>query len=234
MPSDKGGEFCAVEQGAYVHLGRSHLADTTIYQPVPRMTAKTIEGKLNKQWKAVCKARSIPVRCERSFVATNTRLASFHHLIKTHKPGPELKIRPIVANRDGPTEKIAWLLRRILSPLLEDVSSHIPSSDSLMATIDSTPVETLRRYRYQCSLDVVALYTSVPVEEALIAVQTKLLLNGGIVPSPLQIEDVVELLRTTFSLTYFHHEERVYRQIAGLPMGSAVSGIVAIIFMDTI
>ena len=121
-----------------------------------------------------------------------------------------------------------------MAPPQDTVSSHIPSSDSLMAAINSTPAETLRRYRYQCSLDVVALYTSVPVEEALTAIQTKLLLNVNIVPSPLQIEDVIQLLRTTFGLTYFHHEDKVYRQITGLPMGSAISGIVAILFMDTI
>ena len=80
----------------------------------------------------------------------------------------------------------------------------------------------------------VALYTSVPVGEALAAVRTKLLQNESVVPSPLQVEDVIRLLRITFGLTYFHHEDKVYRQIMGLPMGSAVSGIVAILFMDTI
>ena len=55
MPSDKGGEFCAVERDVYMQLGRSHLADTATYQTVPRMTAKTIESKLNKEWKRTYK-----------------------------------------------------------------------------------------------------------------------------------------------------------------------------------
>ena len=38
-------------------------------------------------------------------MTTNTRRqAIFHHLIKTHKPGPQLRIRPIVANKGSPTE----------------------------------------------------------------------------------------------------------------------------------
>ena len=45
---------------------------------------------------------------------------------------------------------------------------------------------------------------------------------------------MIKLLNTVFSLTYFHYKGQVYRQIAGLPMGCAVSGIVAIIFMEAI
>jgi len=198
------------------------------------MTAKTIENKLNKEWKDICRDRNVPKRCERSFVATSTSLASFHYLIKTHKAGPLLKIRPIVANKGSPTEKIAWLLSRTLSPLLKDVSSHVPSSDSLMEAISNVTPETLSRHRHQCSLDVVALYTSVPVVEALEAVRAKLSVNANLVPHPLQIEDLIRLLSASFKLTYFHHEGKIYRQIAGLPMGSAVSGIVAILFMDSI
>ena len=40
MPSDKGGEFCAVEHDAYMHLARSHLADTT---------QQTVEGHLSSE-----------------------------------------------------------------------------------------------------------------------------------------------------------------------------------------
>ena len=234
MPSDKGGEFCAIEVDAYNELGRCHLADTATYKRVPRMTAKTVEGKINKEWKAVCNERGVPVRSERSFVASNTRLATFHHLLKTHKPGPQLKIRPIVASRGSPTERISWLLSRILGPLLGSVPSHIPNSDSLMTAVTSTTPQVLSQHRYQCSLDVVALYTSIPVGDALAAVLDKLLQGARVIPSPLQVEDVIRLLRAVFGLTYFHHEDRVYQQISGLPMGSAVSGIVAILFMEKI
>ena len=50
----------------------------------------------------------------------------------------------------------------------------------------------------------------------------------------LQAEDVIRLLSAVFGLTYFHFEGQVYRQITGLPMGCAVSGIAAIIFMEAI
>ena len=110
MPSDKGGEFGAMNKEEYAELGRSHLSDTEVYEPVPRITAKTIEGRINKEWRAISRTRGVPLHCEKSFISNNTRLATFHHLVKTHKPGPRLKIRPIVASRGGPTERILWLL----------------------------------------------------------------------------------------------------------------------------
>ena len=233
MPSDKGGEFCAVGLETYKSLGQAHLADTTTYQTVPRMTAKTIETKINRTWKDICRERSIPPRSERSFVAGRTRLATFHHVIKTHKQGEDLKIRPIVASRGSPTEKITWLLSTILSPLLKEVPTHMPDSDHLMEAITSTAPQVRSQHRHQCSLDVESLYTSIPVSEALSAVQDKLR-DGRAIPTPLRTEDVIQLMKTVFELTYFHFEGKVYRQIAGLPMGCAVSGIVAILFMETI
>ena len=69
-----------------------------------------------------------------------------------------------------------------------------------------------------------------PIDEALHAVRAKL--RSGVVPAPLQPEDVILLLKTVFSLTYFHHGHQVYQQIAGLPMGCSVSGLVAIVFIE--
>ena len=196
------------------------------------MTAKTVEKKINDTWKSVCRERSISTRHERSFVSSSTRLATFRHTIKTHKAGPQLKIRPIVTCRGSPTEKISWLLKTILSPLLSDVPTHLRDSDHLMTAIVSTTTQARSENQHQCSLDVEALYTSVPVSDALHAVRNKL--QGRPLPYPMQAEDVIRLLDAVFGLVYFHYEGQVYRQVAGLPMGCAVSGIAAIIFLETI
>ena len=233
MPSDKGGEFCAIGLDVYKELGLTHLADTSIYQPISRITAKTIEAKINKAWKTICRERNINWRIERSFVTNNSSLATFHHLIKTHKPGSQLKIRPIVASRGSPTEKINWLLTNILGPLLKRVPTHLPDSELLISAISSASPQTLSAYQHQCSLDVEALYTSIPIDEAMITVRNKLD-SEQITPCPLQTEDVLALLRSVVSLTYFHFEGSIYRQVSGLPMGCAVSGIVAILFMERI
>ena len=44
--------------------------------------------------------------------------------------------------------------------------------------------------------------------------------------------DVAELLNVTLNNMYFTFEDRIFRQTEGLPMGSSISGILAILFMD--
>ncbi|XP_066026295.1 telomerase reverse transcriptase-like [Pocillopora verrucosa] len=74
---------------------------------------------------------------------------------------------------------------------------------------------------YPCSLDVVSLYTSIPIQEAIDNTVDR------IEHSMLHLSrlDVAELLNFTF-------EDRIFRQTEGLPMGSSISGILAILFMD--
>ena len=103
-----------------------------------------------------------------------------------------------------------------------------------MTVLAGASPQMLREHQHQCSLDVEALYTSIPVTEALGVVRRKLLSNIAAVPNPLHPDDLIFLLKLVFEQTYFHFAGKVYRQIAGLPMGCAVSGIVAILFMEEI
>ena len=233
MPSDKDGEFCAMNKEEYTQLGRSYLSDAEVYEVVQRMTAKTVEGKINSQWRKIARARGVLWRCEKSSITNKTRLATFHHLVKTQKPGPQLGIRAIVANRGGPTERVSWLLSTLLSPLLSTVPTHMPDSGHLMTAVAGTSPAILQQHRFQVSLNVVSLYTSVPIEDALIVVRDKLLQEAA-TPSPLQTVDLVTLLKTTLNLTYFTYAGRIYKQKTSLPMGCSVSGMVAILFLERI
>ena len=85
-----------------------------------------------------------------------------------------------------------------------------------------------RQLSYPFSLDVAALYTSVPVNEAInIAIDHFPSTNG-----PLTKEDIKDLLTVLPHSTYFYINTQVFLQIEGLPMGSSLSGILAILFMD--
>lgn len=68
--------------------------------------------------------------------------------------GSDLRIRPIVASRGTPTEKITWLVTRIFSPFLRRIPTHMPDSDSFITALTTTAPQTLRTHRHQCSLDV--------------------------------------------------------------------------------
>ena len=153
---------------------------------------------------------------------------NIYHLIKTHKLAQGLKIRPIVSNFNGPTTQLSWLLACLLTPLLKRVPAHLENSLQLINHILQTNHSTNQQLSYPFSLDVVALYTSVPVNEAIdVAVSYFPSTNR-----PLTKDNIRDLLTVLLCNTYFHFNTQIFQQTEGLPMGSSLSGILAILFID--
>lgn len=167
LPSDKGSEFCILDIQTYTEAALNHLNDSTTYKRVPRMSAKTIEKKVNAVWKDICMTNLIPRHIEKSFISSNTDLPRFYHLIKTHKQAETLKIRPIVSNVHGPTKRISWFMAHLLQPLLANIPAHLESSLQLIQRIQTNNSDANWEFPYPFSLDVVALYTSIPINEAI-------------------------------------------------------------------
>ena len=237
LPSDKGGEFCVVKTSDYNTAGTSHLSDAATYKLIPHLAPTTVEKKINDTWKRISLQRNIPKYITRSYVTTNSQHPKFYHLIKTHKPGEELKIRPIVSNCNGPTKKLSWLLTKLLSPLLSNVPAHLENSKSLMDCItnlcnssSTTGGQTL----IPCSFDVVSLYTSIPIQDAIRNVKDKLEQYHITTLTVFHHDDICSLLQTILTNTFFTFGDKIFQQVCGLPMGSSVSGILAILFLDTL
>jgi len=233
LPSDKGSEFCVIETSKYDEAAINHLDNRTIYTPVRTMTAKSIEIKINQTWRRISEQSKISTHIVKSFVSTNTDLPNFYHLIKTHKDGPTTQIRPIVSNRRGPSQKLSWLLSRILRPLLDSLPFNLENSLQLLNDIKDMPNSKKNEFKYPFSLDVKSLYTSVPPKDAIqIAkekfeeeMKNKLPFNG---------QQISEILTVILDNTYFRFKEKIFKQTTGLPIGNSVSAILAVLYMDRI
>jgi hypothetical protein len=142
-------------------------------------------------------------------------------------------VMPIVSNMNGPTVKISWLLSKILTALLKEVPAHLESSITLMERLRSLNSNEFTEFPYPFSLDVVSLYTSIPVADAINAL-TETLARRNFHYGPLMVEDIKDLVRVVLTNTYFHFFDKIYLQRNGLPMGSNVSPILAIVFMDSL
>ena len=133
-----------------------------------------------------------------------------------------------MSNSNGPTTRLSWLLARILKPQLKNIPAHLENSMQLIDQIQKADHKTNQELPYPYSLDVVALYTSVPAYEAIdVAVDSLPTFSG-----PLNKGDIKELLTVLLRNTYFHFGTRIFLQIEGLPMGSSLSGMLAILFMN--
>ena len=231
LPSDKGTEFCAIEANKYKEAGMNHLADSTTYQRINKIQATTIERKVNSIWTKIAKRKNFQRHTITNLTARNSTIPRFYHLIKTHKTGPEIKIRPIVSNINGPTKKLAWLMTTLLTPMLTHVPAHLENSYELIQKLKSLPDNSKSTYTYPFSLDVVSLYTSIPPVEAIQATEEHLK-KHQINTYGLSNEDIKEILLTITNNTYLQFENSIFRQISGLPMGGSTSGILAILYMN--
>jgi hypothetical protein len=233
LPSDKGGEFCVIEKDRYTQLALAHLQDTTTYKPIPHIVPSTIEKRVNNVWNDICHSNEIPKHIRRSYTTSNSRMPIFYCLIKTHKRGLDVKIRPIVSNSNGPTFKLAWLLSRILKPLLSYVPAHLENSFQLIERIQRRNQSQKEQYKYPFSLDVVSLYTSIPPAQAVMNLEQMMFRHEYQYP-PFSHSDISDILHVTLNNTYFRFANHIFQQTSGLAMGSSVSAILSILFMNSI
>jgi hypothetical protein len=66
----------------------------------------------------------------------------------------------------------------------------------------------------------VSLFTSVPVEEVLLVIRNRLSMDPSFTEhSPLQVEDIKELLNICLKTTYFQFEDKFYQHKEGMAVG---------------
>jgi len=175
LPSDKGTEFVAIKKTDYNSLCNDILSDASIYRKIARTCAFDVEEKINKSWVNMAKRREIEKRAKLSFLSRGTSFAKLYVLIKTHKENILKNGRPIIANVNSPTSKLAWLMKSLLTPLLDSVNQHLSNTYSLLKTLEGLTKEQITKTPFPVSLDVSSMYTNIPVPEEICAVKRRII-----------------------------------------------------------
>jgi hypothetical protein len=233
LPSDKGGEFCVCEVSTYRTAVLNPLSDSSTYRRLSFLDVSRVEGRINGVWKGVCKNRNINWSISIMYSTTASRISTFKGLVKTHKGLEDLKVRPVVNTVGSPVHKLSWLLHRVLR---NSVSRPIFSMSDSRTIIQDLVVKRTNinlDYNYPFSLDVSAMYTSIPARKSVDNFCQKLIDTDftycGLVPS-----DIRALLLVVLENSYFSFEGLFYKQISGLPIGNVISGLLADHYMSSI
>ena len=84
-----------------------------------------------------------------------------------------------------------------------------------------------------CCYDVVSLFTNIPINETLDIIKKQLEVDTKLkLPTNLNVDNVMELLKFIVTTTYFSFRDTIYQQKFGTAMGSPVSPVVANLFME--
>ena len=147
------------------------------YQNQINSKCRDIESACNKLWREICgKHENYDSRFEDLHVSSYSVLPTMYTLVKTHKfPAntdysevdiEDIKVRPIVSCCGSLTEKLAWLVTDIISPLLKEVPSHLYNIITHLDILAKLPKDELKDLQL-FTADVSALYTNLNVAECI-------------------------------------------------------------------
>jgi len=223
--ADKGNITVALDKIEYFNKIEEMLSDTDTYEkinkdPTKKLTNQTRE--LLTRWK------------NKEFITDNTynriyisdgNLPRAYGLPKIHKPG--LTFRIIVSSVDGPLYSLGNYLHGIISKNISKPHSHILNSHQLVEKLNGTTIE--KGYDL-ISLDVVSLFTNVPVNMAIDSVSNRWCNISKSTKIPKN--EFIAALQLILESTYFVFNNIVYKQKFGTPMGSPLSPIIAEIVLQ--
>ena len=129
----------------------------------------------------------------------------------------------------SPTYQVSRYLADLLKPLCSDSNNTVKNSREFTEFIRT---QTVQPDEEIVSLDVVSLFTSIPVDLALEVIDHRLESNPSWQENTNLIKDqVVELTRYILKNSYFSFEGTMYHQTFGCAMGSPVSAVIAELVM---
>ena len=135
---------------------------------------------------------------------TAENVPKFYGLPKIHKK--DAPLRPIVSSIGSVMYNTAKFLAKILRPLVGHNGHHIINSEDFtnkIADLEVSPGQTLVSY------DVSALFTSIPINEAIPVVMAKLEDDLGLPDRcPLDVPQLTTLLEMCLSSTYFTYRNK--------------------------
>ena len=225
--ADKGGGIVILNKTDYVDKMNSLLTDDNTYRKVSKGTAQRKADVFNKVVRALLRDGEDGKQLLH-LLQQQPRTPSMRGLPKIHKAG--VPLRPVTNSTESAAHELARELSGPLTKALGSISGcHLWNTSDLINRLKDKGL----RNKKLIGLDVVSLYTRVPVDEALAAAKRVL----DTIPEtdlPIEADIFMKLVEMCVRFGCFEFNDEEYEQIDGLPMGSPLSGVLANLFMETL
>lgn len=218
--ADKGNTTVAINIDDYTTKMEQLLSDTNTYTPVKKDPTRSLTNELRSllmKWK---NNNYITEEEYKRILKSDGVLPRAYGLPKIHKPRYPLRL--IVSSVNSPLYTLAYYLHYIIHNKIHWPKSHIKNSYQLANELSSIRLEP--NYKL-VSLDVVSLFTNIPIEFAINSVANRWnhISSGTLIPK----EEFLLGIRLILNSTFFTFNKRIYKQIFGTPMGSPLSPVIA-------
>ncbi|XP_073511825.1 uncharacterized protein [Phyllobates terribilis] len=224
--SDKGGNLVLMDHTKYLTLCQMILKDKDTYDVLPKNPTSTYTLKLIDILDEA-KEKGIISNNEFLYLKPDVpTIPTFYTLPKIHKGVNLLKGRPIVAGIDSLSQNIGIYIDKVLRPFVVSLPSYVRDTSHLLTQLEGVAVEETS---YLASIDVEALYSSIPHEAGIQAV------GHFLKTMAVECNDhnrlVEDLLRFTLTHNYFLFNDKYFHQLRGTAMVSPCAPTYANLFL---
>jgi hypothetical protein len=223
---DKGAGIVLMDRTDYTSKMEVILSDNSKFQKMEREKDKTkpIEKAISK---VLCQMKMKGIIDASTFERlhpTGTTIPRLYGLPKVHKPG--VPLRPILDMFNSPYHSLAKWLVSLLEPIRKELAPHsLKDTFQFIESIKDLKLDGRQMY----SLDVVSLFTNVPLRETIDYICEFIEQSGKDIRIP--VTDLRTLLLLCTQNVQFLFNNKIYRQKDGVAMGSPLGPLLADIFM---
>ncbi|XP_013782192.1 uncharacterized protein LOC106466450 [Limulus polyphemus] len=223
--ADKGGAIVIQDKSDYINEAYRQLNDINYYKkvdfdPIPEFV-EIIEDKLC----SLQKNQHISSESLQFLSPKHPIPGRFYMLPKIHKPNNSG--RPIIYNCGMPTENLSAYVDHHIKDIPPCLTSYIKdTTDFLNMISDINNNEKLPPNTILCTMDVSSLYTNIPHDEGLKALESSLLK----LEKP-NTQTIVDLAKLVITLNGFEFNNEFYTQTKGTAIGTKMAPNYANVFM---
>lgn len=223
--ADKGNRTVALYKNEYKIKMKALLDDKNTYRKLRTDPTMKLQKENNKMILELFMNKHIDDWQKRKLLCTASVAPRIYGLPKIHKP--EIPLRPIVSSVQVPCYNLSKYIGQILKNIISN-EYNITNSINLKEQLNNVKLDN---GEILISLDVVSLFTNIPINKAIAIIMKK----WDIVKSFTKIPKTTFIKILRFCIidnNYFIYNEDIYSQIFGMPMGNPLSPTIANIILD--
>ena len=213
----------------YIQKMEDKLKDVTTYKQISEDPTKEIQTKINQLLNEIREKGELPNdSLYYKLRPTKTLIPRMYGQPKIHKE--DCPMREIVDSTGSVTKDIDKYIASILKTYVGKNEHYVKNSAHFANMIKDLKVND---DEILVSYDVVALYPSVPQDEAIELVHQKMTNDPNLSKkTTLSAESITKLFKLCVQKTYFVFNKKLYIQVNGLAIGASTSGFAAELFME--
>ncbi|XP_065568918.1 uncharacterized protein LOC136032575 [Artemia franciscana] len=224
--ADKGNAIVILNDTEYVSKSLNLLSDNKVYEKVDINAVKTTYDNVKKALDNLSLTNRINDKLSRSLLPVRPVIPRFYGVPKIHKP--DIPLRPIVSTVGSATQKLERYLAGILRSITLSSKHTIRNTKEVVDRLNSI---NIGENTTMCSFDVVSLFTSIPLPRLIPALEKD---GSWRELTSLDSTEIIILTSLCLSNTYFTFRHQTYKQIWGIPMGSASAPVLSEVFLQHI